>query len=294
MSTLPQLNTALAAVLTASSAPTTLGATATAVQLIDSQVAAIHFEQYSGFPGADEMSAATRTMQAAAGGWPATKAAVVGAARLLVGSGPAVAALGTANAPSAAVLAQQVTAWRTGPLAQIVSAFAGSKTGFDNFYNALTKAYTQSAAANTDALNALQAQRIKLQIAEGQLQADEKSASSAGSIIASIFTAGIYGMVELKKLQDEINDLNNQARTLSSEQRAYAVSVGSFQNVLGATKQANLALDTVNTSLQQMVNSVDDITAQTSTNLTVMQAYLKMFQTEFANAVTQAQALANA
>jgi hypothetical protein len=284
---------ALAGVLGASAPSSTLGAVAQAVQFIDQQVAAIRFAQYSGFAGADQMSAATATMQAAASGWSATRLAVVSAAQLVAQNGPAAAQVGS-GATTAGQIATALEAFRQGPLAQIVAAFNQARSSFDAFSSSLTQAYDAAANANQAAVAALQTARIQLQIAQGQLQADEDAANSAASIVATIFSFGIYGIVEIKKLEDEISSLNNQANQLNAQEQAYAASLGSFQNVLGAARQADYALDTVNTSLQQLGNAIDDITAQTSATLVVMQAYLKQFQTEFANAAANAGGLASA
>jgi hypothetical protein len=263
------------------------------MEAVDQQVAAIHFAQYSGFPGADQMSAATATMQTAAGGWPAAKQAVVAAAQLVVQNGPTVAQLAS-GATTAEQIASALTAFRQGPLVQIVAAFGGAQTQFDTFSTNLSQAYTGSTSANQTAASALQTAQIQLQISEGQLEAAERHAESAGSIAKSIFSGGIYGIVELEKIKKEYDSLHSQTDLLRAEEQAYTLSLGSFEQMLGAAKQADAALDTVNTALQQLVNSIDDTTGQTSSTLVVMQAYLVQFQTEFASAVANARNLAAA
>src|SRR5688572_20471605 len=104
---------ALATVLASASPATAINATALAIRVVDQQIAAIHFQQYSGFPGADPMTAATAAMQDAAGGWPSTKQAVLAAANAVIQGGPAAASLAT-GATTAAAIASAMASFRQG------------------------------------------------------------------------------------------------------------------------------------------------------------------------------------
>jgi hypothetical protein len=285
--------TALTTVLMSADPSTTLSAVAQAIGVIDRQIAGIRYQQYGGFPGAEQMSQATRIMQDAAGGWTPTKQGIVGAAQLVVQGGPTAATLG-GGATTVSALSGALSGFRQGPLAQAIAAFTRAQAQFDNFNSAMNNAYTASANANQAAASFLQQAQIRLQIARGQLQADQSKVDSAGSIVEAIFTFGISLINEMHALQNEVDQLNQQQWQLSEQESAYALSLGSFQNALGAVKQASYALDTVGTAFQQLGNAIDDITSGTSTTLVVMQAYLKMFQAQYAGAVVSAQTLISA
>lgn len=281
----------LTAVLASNDPTSTLGATALALGCIDQQVAAIQYHSYSGFTGADQMSAATGVMQAAAGRWPATRASILAAANLVVGGAAAAAQIGTDAMLSTATpgsVATSIGNFRQGPLAGMINAFGQAKTACDGFDTAMSSAASSSAGASSTAAAALMQAQISLQMAEHQLKHDEDKLHSAGSIILGIVSLGIYTITEIKSLQQEIDSLNAQSRALSQQELAYSVSLGSFQNAVSATKQASYAIGTVTTALQQLGNSLDDIINLTSPSLVVMQAYAKAFSDEFAGAVAEA------
>ncbi|MGZ5044908.1 MAG: hypothetical protein ACXV8P_08955 [Methylobacter sp.] len=262
------------------------GATIEAIQLVDQQVAAINYAQIQGgFEGADEMYQAIATMKNAAAAWPSVKSAILAAAQETVNAGPAAASLGDA-ANTVQQIAIDVKGFVAATMNKIISDFASAKNNFDTFNEAMDHAYSVSANANQAAANAIQRNRLEIDNQIQNLNAEEEDLRSAGSIIIGIFSLGISYAVEIEKLEKEANQLRNEEQQQQYQENCYQASLGSFKNALDATKLASYALSTLSTSLQQSVNSVNDIAASTSDNLIVMQAQLQQFKTEFAAAVT--------
>lgn len=268
------------------------GATREAIQLVDQQITAISYAHIQGnFTGASEMAHAIIIMKTAAAAWPATKSAIIAAAQETVNAGPAAASLGAADNTTAQQMAIDVKDFVSGILNNIVSDFASAKTTFDAFNEGLDQVYSASADANRAAADAIKRDQEKIEAQIKDLQAEENDLKSAGSVILGILSFGATTIAKLNKLKQEAEQLKDEKQQHQYDLSCYQVSLSSFKNALDATKLASYALSTLSTSLQQAMNSVDDIAALTSDNLAVMQAELQQFKTEFAGAVTHAQKL---
>ena len=266
--------------------PLAAGAAIESIEVVDKQIAAIHFVHIQGgFNGAAQMEQAVSQMQNTASAWPSVKDSIVVAAQRSVAAGPMAAGLGSGAAGDAAQLAQQVQAFQTQVLSPLAAQFAAAQQQLNLFSQSMNQAYSQSASANQDAAAAVQRQQLQIQNEIDQLQARYNSLSSAGSILAGIFSLGISYAVEMRQIQDEQQQLRNDEQQAAFNLRSYQNALGSFSNALNATKLASYALDTLAISLQQADNKLSSISTMTSSNLAVMQAELAAFKAEFAQAV---------
>jgi hypothetical protein len=225
-------------------------------------------------------------MRGTAGQWPPVRTQVVGAAQRIVQAGPAAAALGAGGDAAAGL-----QAFAAQVMPQLQATFAGAVNDFNGFNQAMEHTYAASANANQAAANALMIERQQIENEIDNLRAREQSLSSAGSIITGIFTLGISYAEQIRQLQDEQASLRDAMARQQQEQACYQMSLGMFMNALDATKLASYALDTLQTSLQQTGNALNDIQARSSGNPAVMAALLQQFQSQFAQAVQHAQQL---
>jgi len=266
-----------------------IGATGEAIQLVDQQIAAINYAHVQGsFSGAEDMAQAITAMKTTAEAWPTIKSAITAAAQETVNSGPAAASLGDED-DTVQQMTTAVKAFMSGTLSHIVTDFDSAKMALDKFNEAMDQAYSTSENANRTAADAVTRDQEKIESKIKKLQAQEDDLTSAGSVILGIITLGITTIVKLNKLKEEAKQLRNEEQEHQYQLRCYQVSLASFNNALSAIKLADYALSTLSTSLQQSVNSVNDIAASTSDNFIVMQAELRQFKTEFSSAVTNAQ-----
>jgi len=266
--------------------PLAAGAAIESIAVVDQQIAAIHFvRMQGGFDGAGPMAQAVSQMQTAASAWPSVKGSIVAAAQRSVAAGPMVAGLGSHAANDASQLAQQVQAFQTQVLAPLVAQFSAAQQQFNRFSQSMNQAYSQSASANQDAAAAVQRQQLQIQNEIDQLQARYNSLSSAGSILAGVFSLGISYAVEMRQIQAEQQQLRNDEQQAAFNLRCYQNALGSFSNALNATKLASYAMGTLAISLQQANNKLSSISTMTSGNLAVMQVELTALKAEFAQAV---------
>lgn len=257
-----------------------------AIRFFDQQVASIGYATIQGgFPGTAQMAQALGAMRGTAGQWPAVRGQVLAAAQRIVEAGPAAAALGTGADPGA------LHDFGTQVMPQLEAAFAAAVDDFNGFNQAMETTYAASADANQAAANALTIERQQIQNQIANLRAEEQNLSSAGSIITGIFTLGISYAAQIRQLEEEQSRLQNAIAQQQNEQASYQMSLGTFMNALDATRLASYALDTLQTSLQQTGNALDDIQARTSGNPAVMAALLQQFASQFAQAVQHAQQL---
>jgi len=282
----------LARVLTAAdaaAAPVSLSDTANAVAqvmtLIDQQVSQIDAANITtSFPGAPAMVQALADMKKAAAGWAPAKAAIVAAGKAAVDVGPQAAALGQ-NMTDTAQIAAAVTAFATGPMQTIITAYADATKDLQGFPSTMASVESAASSANDQAQNALNALQVQIQAEAAGIQAKINNLKSAGSIIAGIFSGGISIAVQLGKLNSAMGALNSDEQRAQAEQQAYAMAYSQFVNALSATSLGVQAMATLNTALEQAQNGLADIQVNTSTNAAVMQADLASFRTEFARVV---------
>jgi hypothetical protein len=268
-----------------------ISAPSRAFQMVDQQMQTLYYPNIGPwFPGAGQMANAQMTMRTAANGWPATKAAVVTAAQGVVAtSGPvSMLADGTTNV---AEIQEMVRGFAAGPLSALKFSFANAKNSFDNFTQNLDNAYSQSANANASALVYLTQNQIQTQAAVANYNQEINNLYSAGSVIMGIITLGATELEQIMQLRHQIQIVEQMQQNLQNEQQGYNMSLATLSNALNSTKTASLALLTLDTSIEQVLNSLNCIAAQTSSNLVVMQAELAQLKNEFAQAVQQASQL---
>jgi hypothetical protein len=267
------------------------GATTEAIQLVDHQIAilqSIHI--WGNFEGGGQMAAAVAGMQVASRQWPPTRAAVVGAAQATVTEGPAAAALGASTEPLAQMVAE-LTAFSSEILVGLRDRFVFAGNTFAAFDAAMDRAYGTAVNANSQATAAITRYTQEVQFQIDMLRQRQSDLRSAGSVILGIFTLGATIIAQIRAIDQEINQLNQTERMLMMQQQGYQAALGGFRNAQQATQIAALALETVNTSLEQATNSLKDIIGLDSSNPVVMRAELSTFKTEFAGAVAQASRL---
>lgn len=271
---------------------TATSAVAQALTILDQQLAAVLSTNIvPNFPGSAPMVNALAQMQQVAREWTAIKAALVGAAQATADAGPAASSLGTANAQDAAALAADVSGFVTATLRPLQMRYQQAKSGFDAFASALANADSAAANANAGAAQALDAAQLAIQTQINEIHREIEHLNSAGSIIIGILSGGITVAEEVHKLRDQIAALQGNERTYAMQKQAYSMAYSQFTNACSAESIAVTAIATVNTSLEQAVNSLNDINTSSSSNLVVMQAYISSFRQEFAGAVTAASSM---
>jgi hypothetical protein len=265
-----------------------------AMAMLDSQLTAV--EQTNvvpNFPGAQPMVNALGQMKQAAGQWPAVKSSLLVAAMDTVNAGPAASRLGVGNTVDAATLAAVLSAFVTSVLQPLQRRYRDAQTSFDTFSDTLARVESAAAVANTDAVKALDATQADIQSRVDDINAKINDLKSAGSIIVGILSGGISIAVQLKNLQDEIASLRDAERAATLQRQAYAMAYSQFTNACSAEVLAVKATATLNTALEQAVNALNDIVANSSGSLVVMQAYLTSFREEFAGAVSASRSMLN-
>ncbi|WP_218673690.1 hypothetical protein, partial [Candidatus Entotheonella palauensis] len=261
------------------------------ITVVDQQVQEISYAQIQGgFEGAKQMIASIDEMKRAAAPWPTVKSVVQSAARQTVNAGPTAAALGD-PVTDAATLAAELRKFSSEVLSGIVASYSSAESAFYNFSEGMNKAYRDSASANTEAEAAITREQAQIDADIKALQSREDDLKSAGSIILGILTLGASTTAQIIKLENQANDLRKEEERHKHELEYYQASLSAFKNAENSTKLASYALDSVQNALQQAANSVDDMVANSSTNLAVMQAYVTQFKEQFAGAVTNAQKL---
>jgi DNA repair exonuclease SbcCD ATPase subunit len=277
--------------LAGGSSADSLSALALAVSLLDGQVGAIAYPSATG-PGLDQMAVALGRMQDAASRWPATEAALIAAAQQAVALGDMVDQLDSGAAGVDALVAAQSEFVR-GPLHSLVDSFSAAEALLNEFNDQMTDAYAQGATANTDAENYLRGEEIKFQNAMDDVRAEIDSLQSASGIAATVFTAGIYGLVKLEDLQDKLAALEEQQQQLRELEQRYAEALGAYSQALETTRQSAYAIETLNTTLQQLAAAASDVIQLNSPNLTVMQAVVQTLKTECHSLAGSARELAS-
>jgi hypothetical protein len=273
---------------------TATSAVSQAMAMLDQQLAAVGSTNVApDFPGAAPMVSALGQMKQAAGQWPAVKAALLAAAQSTVDAGPAASLLGVSDAGDATAMAADVAGFVTSTLQPLQSHYQTATSGFDTFAGNLANVESAAGVANTDAVKALDAAQADIQSRIEHINAKIKDLKSAGSIIVGILSGGISVAVELEKLQGEIASLNSAERAETLQQQAYSMAYSQFTNACSAEAVAVKAIATVNTALQQAVNTLNDVSTGSSSNLTVMQAELSAFREDFAGAVTASRSMLN-
>jgi hypothetical protein len=268
-----------------------VGAAAEAIQLVDHQISVLQsIHIWGNFQGAGQMEAAVAGMQAASRRWPETRAAVVGAAQATVSEGPAAASLGATTEPTAQMIAQ-VAAFSSQTLPGLRAKFASAGNTFAAFSQAMDQAYSAAVNANSQATAAITRDTQTVQNEIEMLRQRQSDLRSAGSIILGILTLSATIVAQIRQIDQEIGRLNQAQQTLLMQERGYQAALGGFRNAQQATQIAALALETVNTSLEQASNSLKDIIGVNSSNAVVVQAELITFKAEFAGAVVQASRL---
>ena len=271
---------------------TATSAVAQALAMVDQQLAAVVSTNIvPNFPGSTPMVNALSQMQQVAGQWPAVKSALVAAAQATVNAGPAASALGVADAPDATALAADVSGFVTNTLQPLQTQYQNAKSGFDTFAADLANAESNAANANAGAVQALDAAQLAIQAQINEINRQIKHLKSAGSIVIGILSGGITISEEIRKLKDESASAQNHEQTYRLQQQAYSMAYSQFTNACSAESVAVTAIATVNTSLEQAVNSLDDVNTSSSSNLAVMQADVSSFGREFAGAVTAASSM---
>lgn len=273
----------------AAAAPVSLSDTANAVAqvmtLIDQQVAQIDAADITtSFPGAPAMVQALADMKQAAAGWAPTKSAIIAAGKAAVDAGPQADALGQ-NLTDPAQIAAAVKAFAAGPMQTIVTGYADATKALQTFQSTMASVESTASSANDQAKTALNALQVQVQAEIAGIQARIHSLKSAGSIIIGIISGGISIAVQLGKLKDAMNALNADEQRAQLEQQAYAMAYSQFANALSATDLGVRAMATLNTTLEQAQNALNDIQVNTSANAAVMQAELSSFRKEFAAVV---------
>lgn len=267
---------------TVGSSASSLSALAEAVALLDAQLGAIRYPVVAD-PNLAEMVAALERMQEAAGQWPPARAVVTAAAQQAVPLGELTGRLDVTSgtgAPDPDALAAGVSELVAGPLHDVVQSFAAAEDALNAFDHTMTDAYVAGSTANTAADAYVRDKQRELQNAVDHLRAGIDDLQSASGIAATVFTAGIYGAVELVKLQDELDAVKEQMQRWDELQRDYAAVLGAWSQALEMTRQSAYAVDTLNATLQQLANAARDINPITSPNRTVMQAVVHALQTE--------------
>lgn len=271
---------------------TATSAVAQALAMVDQQLAAVQSSNIvPNFPGSAPMVTALAQMRQVAGEWPTVKAALVAAAQATVSAGPSASTLGVADAQDATALAADVSGFVTATLQPLQSQYQKAKSGFDSFASALANAEATAGNANADAVQALDAAQLAIQSKISEIHHQIDHLKSAGSIIVGILSGGITVAEEVHKLNDEIASLQSNEKTYAMQRQAYSMAYSQFTNACSAESIAVTAIATVNTALEQAVNSLADVSTSSSNNLVVMQAYVSSFRQEFAGAVTAASSM---
>jgi hypothetical protein len=258
-----------------------------AMALVDGQVTAV--EQVNvvpNFPGAQPMVDALAQMKQAAGQWPGVKQTVLSAAMSTIEAGPPASGLGAGNTVDAAILAAVLSAFVTSVLQPLQGRYRTAQSGFDTFSANLARVASTASAANADAVTALDAEQANIQSQIDDINAKINQLDSASSIIIGILSGGISIAVQLVNLKNEIASLQNAEQVAMVQKQAYAMAYSQFTNARSAEALAVKALATLDTALEQAVNALSDVDANSSGNLVVMQAELESFRQEFAGAVS--------
>lgn len=264
-----------------------------AIAMLDEQLSAVERANVvPNFAGAQPMVDALGQMKQAAGQWPAIKQSLLAAALATVQAGPTACVLGIGNA-DAASLAAALSAFTTSTLEPLQLQYRAAQTGFDTFSENLARVESAAGVANVDAVKALDAEQADIQSRIEDINAKIKELKSPGSIIVGILSGGISIGIQVKKLQDEIASLKDAERAATLQRQAYAMAYSQFTNACSAEVLAVKAIATLNTSLEQAVNTLNDINTNSSGNLVVMQADVASFRQEFAGAVSASQTMLN-
>jgi hypothetical protein len=262
--------------------------------LVDSQVIAVfQANVVPNFPGAQPMVDALAQMQQAAAQWQGVKGTLLSAARSTVAAGPAASVLGIINSGDAASLAAALSAFVTSTLQPLQLQYQAAQSGFDTFSANLAHVDSTAGAANTEAVQALDAEQASIQAQVDDINAKINQLNSAGSIIVGILTGGISIAVQLENLKSEMSSLQNAEQAQTAQQQAYAMAYSQFTNACSAEALAVKATATLNTALEQAVNALNDVNAESSGNLVVMQALVASFRQEFAGAVAASQTMSD-
>lgn len=266
-----------------------------AILHIDQQTEAINIARIGrGFKGAEEMDNAVSILKKAAKPWPKVKASIIAAANDIVQQESKVKSLGGID-KSVAELQATLTAYATGPLKQLKENFAVAKSGFDTFERNLDAAYSESLNANAKAEVAIKREKATLKKSKERLDnlmkdmtGDPSSTSSPFSLDRLVGGIPGGGLALLPKYKRELEEVIGRQEELAFNEECYKEALASYTNILSATKITSYALLTLDTTIQQSLNSLNDMSALTSANLTVMKAELEQFKTEFESAVRRA------
>lgn len=285
-----------AAAVALDAAPSVSLATATtavaqAMAMVDTQVTAVEATNIvPNFPGDQPMIDALGQMKQAAGQWPSIKGMLQAAAQATIGAGPNAATLGV-NINDAEILQQLLASFVMGVLQPLQQEYQAAQGAFDNFSANLANTESLASNANAQAVQALDAEQAQIQSQIDDINAKIKDLSSAGSIIIGILSGGISIAVQMQKLKDEEASLQGEEAQAANQKQAYGMAYSQFVNASSAASLAVQATATLNTALEQAVNTLNDVSTSSSGNLIVMQAELTSFRQDFAGAVTASQAM---
>jgi hypothetical protein len=264
-----------------------------AMALLDSQVTVVEQANVTpDFPGAQPMVNALAQMKQAAGQWQEVKSTLLSAAVSTVQAGPIASVLGSGD-ENVASLAAVLSSFVTSVLQPLQLQYRAAQSGFDTFSAKLALAASTASNANSEAVQALSADQAAIQAQIDDINAKISQMKSAGSIIIGILTGGISIAVQLENLKNEEASLQNAEQQETAQQQAYAMAYSQFVNACSAEALAVKATATLNTALEQAVNTLNDVYASSSGNLVVMQAELASFRQEFAGAVSASQTMSS-
>lgn len=268
-----------------------------AILHIDQQMDAINSTKiYEEFEGATEMVNAVSIIKKAASPWPQIKASIITAAQEIVRQESTIKSLGNSE-NSVALLQVTLTTYATGTLTQLKNNFAVAKSGFDTFEQNLDAAYRESVHANAKAEVAINREKVSFKKSKERLNnlihaaMGSPSSSSLFSIDSLVGSVPGVNLLLIPKLKRELEEVVGREEELLGFERVYKAALTSYSNILSATKITSYALLSLDTTIQQSLNSLNDMSALTNTNLIVMKAELKQFKIEFAGAVQNARHL---
>jgi chromosome segregation ATPase len=190
-------------------------------------------------------------------------------------------------------LATAILAFVESTLLPLQRQYRTAQGAFDTFSENLAQAESIARDANTDAVQALDAEQAAIQAQIDDINAQINQLNSASSIIIAILTGGASIEEQMANLMSEQASLRNTEQAATAQRQAYAMAYSQFTNACSADALAVRATATLNTALEQAVNALNDVIINTSGNLMVMQAEVSTFLREFAGAVSASQAMLN-
>lgn len=179
------------------------------------------------------------------------------------------------------------------PLTGLKTRTATALKDLQSFNAALENSYRQGANANQTAAAAIAKQQEMLHQHVADLKAKEAAATSAGNIILDILSLGAYAIAQAVAINKEIAALQSESNVDALTQKAYQVALGGFSTTFEASRIVEQALVSLNSAVQQLVNDLQGMIHQTSTNPIVEKALFDTYLKEFKQAAAQAQSMVN-